>query len=264
MGRSRAAGTRNGAGAGDGVMTDDPFFVGWSEERALPTRRALLAGGAGLVAGAGALGLGLGLKAPPPGPGVWDQGRKVAVTGTIYPDPYLHLLTEDLGGGLRPVFLVGPGKTRIEVRPALTYTGAAVTGTLIERGEHAMMAVEGVYPDPAPGRLRPGPVKTFGEVVLTGEILDAKCWFGSMRPGHGKTHKACAALCATGGLPLAFGETGRCAQGKAGMLFLNERGAAFGREILPMVADPVMIRGQLFEVAGLRQVRVPLAAVRRL
>jgi hypothetical protein len=245
-------------------MAQEPFFVGWQEGPPQLSRRQLLAAGAGLVAGSGALGAGLGAASPAPGPGVWDQGKKVAVTGTIYPEPYLHLLTEDLGYGLRPVFLVGPGKDRIHVRPALTFTGAAVTGTLIERGEHAMMAVEGVYPDPAPGRVRAGPEKDLGDAVLTGEILDAKCWFGAMRPGHGKTHKACAALCARGGLPLAFAETGRCANGKAALLLLDERGRAFGPQIIPFVADAVMIRGRIFEVAGLRQVRVALEDVVRL
>jgi hypothetical protein len=245
-------------------MAQEPFFVGWQEGPPQLSRRQLLAAGAGLVAGSGALGAGLGAASPAPGPGVWDQGKKVAVTGTIYPEPYLHLLTQDLGYGLRPVFLVGPGKDRIHVRPALTFTGAAVTGTLIERGEHAMMAVEGVYPDPAPGRVRAGPEKDLGDAVLTGEILDAKCWFGAMRPGHGKTHKACAALCARGGLPLAFAETGRCANGKAALLLLDERGRAFGPQIIPFVADAVMIRGRIFEVAGLRQVRVALEDVVRL
>lgn len=245
-------------------MADEPFFVGWSPEIARPTRRFLLTAGAGLAVGAGAVGLGLGAAAPHPGPGLWDQGRKVAVTGTIYPGPYLHLLTEDLGDGPRMVLLVGAGKDRVTVRPALTFTGAAVTGTLIERGAHAMMAVDGVYPDPAPGRVLPGPEKDLGDAVMTGEILDAKCWFGAMRPGHGKTHKACAALCATGGLPLAFCETGRCSDGKAALLLLNERGQAFGREILPLVADPVMVRGRIVEVAGLRQVRVKLSDIVRL
>lgn len=245
-------------------MAEEPFFVGWQEAPPQLSRRQVLGVGAGIVAGVGALGLGLGAASPSPGPGVWDQGKKVAVTGTIYPEPYLHLLTEDLGYGLRPVFLVGPGKDRIHVRPALTFTGAAVTGTLIERGEHAMLAVEGIYPDPAPGRVRHGPEKDLGEAVMTGEILDAKCWFGAMRPGHGKTHKACAALCARGGLPLAFAETGRCANGKAALLFLDARGRAFGPEIIPLVADPVLIRGRIFEVAGLRQVRAALSDVARL
>jgi hypothetical protein len=245
-------------------MAEEPFFVGWSPELAKPTRRFLLTAGAGLAVGAGAVGLGLGAAAPHPGPGLWDQGKKVAVTGTIYPGPYPHLLTEDLGDGLRTVLLVGAGKDRVTVRPALTFTGAAVTGTLIERGEHAMMAVDGVYSDPAPGRVLPGPEKDLGDAVMTGEILDAKCWFGAMRPGHGKTHKACAALCATGGLPLAFCETGRCSDGKAALLLLNERGQAFGREILPLVADPVMVRGRIVEVAGLRQVRMKLSDIVRL
>lgn len=245
-------------------MAEDPFFIGWQGELARPTRRFLLTAGAGLAAGAGALGLGLGAAAPHPGPGLWDQGRKVAVTGTIYPEPYPHLLTEDLGEGLRTVLLVGAGKDRISVRPALTFTGVAVTGTLIVRGEHAMMAVDGVYPDPAPGRVLPGPEKDLGEVMMTGEILDAKCWFGAMRPGHGKTHKACAALCAKGGLPLAFCETGRCSDGKAALLFLNARGQAFGPDVLELVADPVMVRGRIVEVTGLRQIRVSLADVTRL
>jgi hypothetical protein len=246
------------------MKPQDRFFIGWSADLAEPTRRGLMLASAGLVLGGAALGAGLGLGAPASGPGFWDQGRKVALTGTIYPEPYLHLLTEDLGPGLRTVLLGGAGKDRITVRPALTFTGAAVTGTLIERGEHAMMAVEGVYPDPSPGRVSPGPETDFGEVVLTGEILDAKCWFGAMRPGYGKTHKACAALCAAGGLPLAFCETGRCAEGKAGLLFLNHRGQAFGPEIISLVADPVMIRGRIIEVAGLRQVRVAPNDIRRL
>ncbi len=245
-------------------MADDPFFVGWQDNVPKLSRRKVLLAGAGLALGAGALGLGLGNQAPAPGPGVWDQGRKLAMTGTIYPEPYLHLLTEDLGGGPRPVFLVGQGKDRITVRPALTFTGAAVTGTMIERGEHAMMAVDDIYADPAPGRVMPGPETDLGEVVMTGEILDAKCWFGAMRPGHGKTHKACASLCARGGLPLAFCETGRCGEGKAALLFLDARGRAFGPEIIPLVADPVIIRGRIFEVAGLRQVRVALGDVVRL
>jgi hypothetical protein len=246
------------------MKQEAPFFVGWSDGTPDPTRRFLLAAGAGLVLGAGTLGAGLGAASPLPGPGFWDQGKRVALTGTIYLEPYPHLLTGDLGGGVRMVFLATSGKGVPEIRPALTFTGAAVIGTLITRGEHAMMAVEDIYPDPAPGRIKAGEAADLGDVLLTGEILDAKCWFGAMRPGQGKTHKACAALCARGGLPLAFCETGRCGDGKAALLFVNARGRAFGPEIIPFVADPVTFRGRMFEVAGLRQVRVALEDVKRL
>ena len=225
-------------------MRPDSFFIGWSDQLAAPTRRQVLAAGLGLVAAGGALGAGLGAMAPAPGPGLWDQGRSVAMTGTMYPEPYLHLLVQKPGGDRRPVFLVGPDKNRLSVDPALLLTAVAVHGTMIERGEHAMMAVGEIRPDPISEQIRPPAEQEMGSVLLTGEILDAKCWFGAMRPGHGKTHKACAALCARGGLPLAFAELDRCADGEAGYLFLNEEGRAHGREIVPLVADPVIIRAR--------------------
>lgn len=100
--------------------------------------------------------------------------------------------------------------------------------------------------------------------MLAGEILDAKCWFGAMRPGYGKTHKSCAALCARGGLPLAFCQVGDCANGAQALLFLNEHGQAFDRTILPLVADPVLVEGRLIAAGDVLQVRAPLRAIRRL
>jgi hypothetical protein len=40
-----------------------------------------------------------------------------------------------------------------------------------------------------------------GRVTLRGEIIDPKCYIGAMKPGGGKTHKACAQLCLSGGIP---------------------------------------------------------------
>jgi hypothetical protein len=34
-----------------------------------------------------------------------------------------------------------------------------------------------------------------------GEVVDAKCYLGAMKPGDGKSHKACATLCVTNGIP---------------------------------------------------------------
>ncbi len=43
-----------------------------------------------------------------------------------------------------------------------------------------------------------------GPKTLTGEIVDAKCFFGVMKPGHGKPHRACAIRCISGGIPAVF------------------------------------------------------------
>ena len=37
--------------------------------------------------------------------------------------------------------------------------------------------------------------------IFTGEIVDAKCFFGVMKPGHGKPHRSCAIRCISGGIP---------------------------------------------------------------
>lgn len=44
-----------------------------------------------------------------------------------------------------------------------------------------------------------------GSKTLSGEILDTKCFFGVMNPGHGKTHRSCAIRCISGGIPPIFG-----------------------------------------------------------
>jgi hypothetical protein len=50
-----------------------------------------------------------------------------------------------------------------------------------------------------------------GSRTLHGEVIDPKCYIGAMKPGGGKTHKACAELCLAGGIPpmLAVWEGGR-------------------------------------------------------
>ncbi|GJM29992.1 MAG: hypothetical protein DHS20C17_26270 [Cyclobacteriaceae bacterium] len=39
---------------------------------------------------------------------------------------------------------------------------------------------------------------------MRGEIIDSKCFFGVMKPGHGKPHRSCAIRCISGGIPAVF------------------------------------------------------------
>ena len=113
--------------------------------------------------------------------------------------------------------------------------------------------------------LQPTLPQDVGCVVLIGEILDAKCWFGAMKPGFGKTHKACAALCARGGLPLAFCSPGGalCGDADRTLLFLDENGRPHGRALLPYVADPVSVTGQIVRVGDVTEYRVAARDIRR-
>jgi len=246
----------------------DTFFVGWSSDIPSVDRRFVLGAGIALVAGAAGLGSALGRLQNAPGDGNWDQGAVRTWTGLLVAAPYPMLRTLDLGGVPRTAFLATSGKTAVRLPAQLVGQTVTLTASLIQRGDHAMLAVADGLDWIMADAQRPAtplelsPEEDLGPVGLTGEILDAKCWFGAMRPGFGKTHKACATLCVRGGLPLAFCADG-CGTGEA-PVFLDENGRAHSRAILPYVADQVFVVGRRVRVADMIQFRAPISAIRRL
>jgi len=153
---------------------------------------------------------------------------------------------------------------------ALAGQPVVVTGSLIQRGQQAMIAVDEVgdwvrrderTPVADPALLMPG-AEPLGEVSLAGEILDSKCWFGAMRPSSGKVHKACAALCIRGGIPPAFFARGP--GGQDSLMIMTSGGHAHGPELLGLVADPVQVQGRVHRLGDLRVLDAPVAAIRRL
>jgi hypothetical protein len=246
----------------------DTFFIGWSSDIPSVDRRFVLGAGVTLVAGAAGLGSALGRLQNAPGDGNWDQGAVRNWTGMLVAAPYPMLRTLDLGGVPRTAFLATSGKTAVRLPAHLVGQTVTLTASLIQRDDHAMLAVADGLDWIAPAAQRSataldfGPEEDLGSVGLVGEILDAKCWFGAMRPGFGKTHKACATLCARGGLPLAFCAEG-CAGGEA-PVFLDENGRPHTRAILPYVADQIFVVGRRVRVADIIQFRAPITAIRRL
>jgi hypothetical protein len=247
-------------------MKDDEFFIGWA-----PTprrdRRFMLGATLGVVAaGAGFAAL-LSQAHEPAGAGRWNQGDVRTFSGRLVREPYPALLTSDIDGALRTAFLVSNGKSGVQERlRRVGVESVRVQGTLIARGANAMIAaVDGAdwiddgppAPDPNWTAVDEGPA------LLAGEILDAKCWFGAMRPGAGKVHKSCASLCIRGGLPAAFCANG-CGDGAEILLFVDANGRAHSRDLLPYVADPVYASGRIVRVGDVRQFRVDMSDVRRM
>lgn len=247
-------------------MSADDFFIGWADAPKRD-RRFLLGATLGLVAaGAGLAGL-LANAHEPAGGGTWDQSDVRSFTGQLVRDPYPALVTSDIDGSSRTAFLVSSTKTGLGGRLRRQVGDAVrVRGTLIARGANAMIAAidgEDWIGNASPAPAISWPAIDLGPALLTGEILDAKCWFGAMRPGDGKVHKACASLCIRGGLPPAFCTSG-CGDGAEISLFLDADGNAHGAGLLPFVADPVYASGRLFRVGDVKQFRVSLRDVRRI
>lgn len=89
-----------------------------------------------------------------------------------------------------------------------------------------------------------------GHVRLAGEIVDAKCFLGVMKPGDLKTHRACAARCISGGVPPVL--LVRDAEGHATYhLLVDEAGGAVNERVLHLVAEPIAVEGRLVQRDGL-------------
>lgn len=247
---------------------DDSFFIGWADTPA-PDRRFFLRAGLGLTLGTATLAGGLATLQTPPGTGTWNQGAVREWRGIVTNTPYAMLRTLDLGGGPRTALLSCLGKCGVAARiGSLAGKAVVITGSLIQRGRHSMIAVNElgewireddgtadptlVFPDPEP----------LGSTSLAGEILDSKCWFGAMRPSEGKVHKACASLCIRSGIPPAF--FARDKANRSTLMIMTDSGRSYGDDFLPFVADPVRITGQLARVGDLLILDAPVGTFRRI
>jgi hypothetical protein len=167
-------------------------------------------------------------------------GEYRSFEGTLVAEPYPALLIP--GKGL-PWLLVGQGKHGLGSFRQFDGMHVKLTGERILRGEDHMIELR-------PGTLQftgvgpPAATVELGDVQLTGEIVDTKCFFGVMNPGIGKVHRDCAARCISGGIPPAL--LVRDASGTARTVLL----ANWKRDLLDHVAEPVTLRGRLVESAG--------------
>ncbi len=238
----------------------------------------IIAGGLGLIAVGGGAAAGLAYTQDRAGRGTWDQADVRDFIGELFTDPYPALRVvaqQELDGTARPVdiqptpALLGClGKCGVRPRLDGMIAGGralvAIRGTLIQRDRHAMISVVD-----GPGWVRAveaerdltammddfmqavrrtftGGETDLGAAMLTGEILDTKCWFGAMRPSEGKEHKACAALCIKSGLPPAF--YAKDADGRMhAFLITDPEGGPLHAEVADFAADPVRVRGRLVQ-----------------
>ncbi len=208
-----------------------------------------------------------------PGPGTWDLNNTVTLSGVLRSEPYPMLIVPgDDDGATRNILLVTMGKIGGSALNLPEDGGSmSVTGYPISRGgDTALLTIEdpvgGVVQESDQHQAQWSP-KTLGAATLSGQIIDPKCYFGAMKPGEGKVHKACATLCINGGIPPMFMTTD--AQGeRTYYLLLNEAGDGIAGDqletMLPFIADPVQISGQVGRVGDLLMLRIDPADIDRM
>jgi hypothetical protein len=222
-------------------MNDD-FYVGYLPKASAGLGKVVARITAGvLLAGLIAGGL-LIFGQPPFATSKFGYGEYRLYAGVIEEWPY-PMLVSDNGSFL----LVAPGKHGLsDTVKGMQGKHVHLKGSLIERTPDRMIEV-------VPGSIAAGaqlsPAASqrmidLGPVTLRGEIVDTKCYLGVMNPGEHKVHRDCAVRCISGGVPPAF--LARDASGDRRVLLLaGEDGRSLSREVLPFVAEPLEISGEL-------------------
>jgi hypothetical protein len=196
---------------------------------------------------------------------VFEFGQLTKVKGEYsrYPVPSLKVQSHiDMFGNATYITmpLVGYGKMgaegligQLEKDRHISLDKKTVTfkGTLLYSDGKTLLQIDGNdqplvdVADAAAQGLKPS-IKDLGIKELTGEILDPKCYFGVMKPGHGKPHRDCAIRCIAGGISPVFktvaenGETDY-------YLVLGENGEKMNEQIADYVGEPISLKAKLVQ-----------------
>lgn len=249
----------------------DEFYVGYLP---LPPgyKRFLLVLVSLLVVGVIAVSFLMTSQQSDPGTGQWDLSNTVTYTGVLRSEPYtLLVVPEGDGGDTRNILLVTMGKiggAGLDL-PAEGETMSVAGYPIIRGGDTVLLTVENPESDVTQESFQnvKWSPKTLGPASLSGQIIDPKCYFGAMKPGEGKVHKACATLCISGGIPPMFMTTD-AAGDRTYYLLLSKDGSGIVDDqldaLIPFIADPVRIAGQVQRVGSMLVLRIDPADIDRL
>jgi hypothetical protein len=139
-------------------------------------------------------------------PGTFEFGIAKTFEGVLYEDPLPVLRTVAPDGMVTNYLLVGAGKHGLPVfARGHDRQRVRFNGSLIQKGSRVMVELndaKSFMQLGPPGDTGARPAREIiGDVALTGELVDTKCYFGVMRPATGKVHRACAVRCLSGGVP---------------------------------------------------------------
>jgi len=229
----------------------DEFFIGWHGKQPAGVRRAVRLTVVGVLASTIALALAFARAQRAPDIAAYAWSNIQTFNGILQATPYPHLLVARPGnGGVSAYPLVGPAKFGIPPEWCGDVNGRPVQidGGLIYRNGSTLIEVASEVPrslgtDTGLSQPLP-PAVEYGQLSLVGEIVDSKCFSGSMNPGRYKPHRACAAACLAGGIPPMLVVNAR-PESTAMILLVGSNGEMLDQEVGPHIARTVRVSGRL-------------------
>lgn len=239
---------------------NEEFYIGYAPRPPRRIARTISRAVVGLNALAAAVALVLVFAQRPFARSTFEFQQYREFTGEMELKPYPALLVVRPGGKeYSRYLLVAPGKhgADAEVR---SFAGEAVQlrGSLIYRDGQTMVelvpgSVQALRKEPAAVSFA-----TLGEVTLTGEIVDSKCFLGVMNPGRTKVHRDCAARCISGGIPPAF------VTADGFYLLVGGDGRAVQHEVLDWVGETIEVTGTVLRSGETLILRAEPTSFRRI
>jgi len=238
-------------------MAKDDFYIGYNDKAPYGTMKFIKSrvGILAIVVVLTALGFSLGQQKF--GNASFELGKLTQVEGVLHVNPYPILRVEIAPDEFKEILLLGFGKfgaesglMQIAGEEAVEGLRVKLEGTLIYYDGITLMQLEpqleGTYE--VLGRSTEQLKSTaMGTVSLEGEVIDPKCYFGVMKPGHGKIHRSCAVRCISGGVPPVFVSTNE--EGNSSFLLItNESGKAANQDVLDIIGKPCTLTGELMQV----------------
>ena len=202
----------------------------------------------------------------------FDFGNPTKVSGIYHESPYPMLRVPLAAGEYKDIVLLGVGKFGPnpylkEIREkegdirnkALTIEGQLIYyngKTLLEIDDGQKVSL---------GNLPEAEIVTeqLGVVEVEGEIVDPKCYFGVMKPGYGKIHRSCAALCILGGIPPVLVASNK--DGMANYFLLTDlKGNPIHKDIIPYIGQPSLVQGAVQRTGDWHTMRIDVAQIKRM
>jgi hypothetical protein len=241
------------------MINKDEFYIGWMPDApgscAKHVRKVILV--LVILAVAGGIVLSLGQKKFDTSNFEFGQLTEVKGIYHQFPVPSLKVMTkQDAFGNTSYITmpLVGYGKfgaegviAELEKEKNTSFDKKQVTfkGTLLYSDGKTLLQIDKndqplIDISTADEKNNTVEIKELGTVQLTGEVLDPKCYFGVMKPGHGKPHRDCAIRCIAGGMSPVFWV--RNEKGEYNYyLILDENGKKMNDALKDHIAEPVSL-----------------------
>jgi hypothetical protein len=238
---------------------DEEFYVGYFPEApagiSSVIRKVIVATGIAVMIVA----VSLTISQRPFSTAEFDYGVPTSVSGFLFTSPVPHVrvpMGKNQNGTevYKTILLVGAGKYGVselideirETQQNIEGKFSTLTGFLIYGDGKAVLQINDIKDVKImEEKFQPADVTKTSKgkmAIVSGEIVDPKCYFGVMKPGEGKPHRSCAIRCISGGIPPVFHSTDNTY-----FLLVDENFSSLNTVVLPLVGDHLRLDGEVVQ-----------------